>query len=234
MRGAAMLIMTPALVSGCVPSPSSPRTELEPIRNASSMADAQVFAGYIRAPRPDRFSICHEHTCGEITEISLSAGQWAVVRQEFSETAPDPAAERRQIAAAVARLERLVASQAGTGADQARNFPGLGQAGQMDCVDEATNTSAYLIMLQQDGLLHWHQAGPRLSRGVLQLSAPHFTATIDEPATGARFAVDSWFEANGRRPHIVPIETWLRGWQPPGKTVESHHDRSRHKMEPIR
>jgi hypothetical protein len=70
-------------------------------------------------------------------------------------------------------------------------------------------------MLQNDGLLRWHRAGPRVSRGILQLEPPHFTATIAEARSGAGYAVDSWFEDNGRPPHIVPLALWRRGWSPP-------------------
>ncbi len=83
-------------------------------------------------------------------------------------------------------------------------------------------------LLQQDGLLRWHRAGLRLSRGVERLQVLHFTATLDETATGARFAVDSWFEANGRPPHIVPIGDWSRGWRPPDNTAQSGRNSGRY------
>lgn len=206
-RGTLPAIFALVLSGGCASNPDT----IEPIRHATGMADAQVAASYIRSPRPDRFSVCHEHTCHAITEVSLGADEWDGVRQVFALPAPDAATERGQIAAAVARLEQLVGARTGTANDQGRNFPGLGLSGQMDCVDEATNTSAYLLMLQQEKLLRWHRVGARISRGVLQLKTLHFTASVEESLTGEKFAVDSWFEPNGARPDILPLAQWRQG-----------------------
>jgi hypothetical protein len=205
---------TAVLVLTAACSMHEPVTGIEPIRNATGMADGQVTARYVRVPRPERFSLCHGHTCHVIAEVNLPQAEWNVIRGIFVSPAHDPAAERDQIARAVAALETIVGELAGTGSDRGLNFPGLGLPAQMDCVDEATNTSAYLLMLQNDGLLRWHRAGPRVSRGILQLKAPHFTATVVEQRTGTAFAVDSWFEDNGHPPHIVPLDDWLRGWSP--------------------
>ena len=84
----------------------------------------------------------------------------------------------------------------------------------MDCVDEANNSTVYLSMLQNDGLLLWHRVGPRISRGLSRMLPPHFTATIVEDESGARFAVDSWFRDNGEPPYIVSLPDWRHGWTP--------------------
>lgn len=215
LRSAIPAVIALVLSASCVSNPAT----IEPIRHASGMADAQVAASYIRSPRPDRFSVCHEHTCHAITEINLSAEDWAGVRRKFAVPAKNAAAEREQIARAVAALELLVGARTGTANDLGENLPGLGLSGQMDCVDESTNTSAYLLMLQQDRLLRWHQVGARISRGFLQLETLHFTATVVETGTSARYAVDSWFGANGDPPNVVPLDDWLRGWVPPINTA---------------
>ncbi len=207
LRSTLPAVIALVLSAGCVSNPAT----IEPIRHASGMADAQVAASYIRSPRPDRFSVCHEHTCHAITDVSLSAEDWANVKRVFVAPAANAAAEREQIARAIAALELLVGARTGTANDLGENLPGLGLSGQMDCVDESTNTSAYLLMLQQDGLLHWHQVGARISRGILQLTTLHFTASVKESTSGDGFAVDSWFEPNGSRPDIVPLAEWRRG-----------------------
>jgi hypothetical protein len=37
---------------------------------------------------------------------------------------------------------------------------------------------------------------------------PHWTAVIQEKATGQRFAVDSWIYPNGENPAVVEVEKW--------------------------
>ena len=45
---------------------------------------------------------------------------------------------------------------------------------------------------------------------------PHQSAVVLEIASGKAYAVDSWFEDNGRAAHVVPLEQWRAGWKPPG------------------
>ena len=107
------------LIGGCSTS-TPPLMRIEPIRHATGMADAQVAARYISTPRPERFSVCHEHTCHEISEISLQPEVWTDALQAFSTPAPDAVAEREQIKTAIAALERTVGNETGTNADQGR------------------------------------------------------------------------------------------------------------------
>ena len=83
----------------------------------------------------------------------------------------------------------------GTSTDKGGNWAGWGLPGQMDCIDESTNTTIYLRMLQKDGLLRWHQAGDRATRWT-PFTWPHTTAVIEERDSLLRWAVDSWFLDN--------------------------------------
>ncbi len=202
------------IAGGCAGTPR-PVAEITPLRHATGMADVETAARYVRSPRPQRFSVCHGNTCRVISPVQLDGGAWESVRRHLRPAAADAATERALVARAIARLEQLVGARTGTGADPARNDGGVSLDGRMDCVDEATNTSAYLLMLRDDGLLRWHDVGPRLSRGLLQGETLHFTATLVENATGIRYAVDSWFGPNGAAPHVVPLADWMGGWKPP-------------------
>jgi hypothetical protein len=145
--------------------------------------------------------------------VSLPPAEWQQVRDLFVPAAPDAIGERRQIARAIGRLEILAGRQAGTLDDAAGMGVHWDADGQLDCVDEATNTTQYLHMLAADGLLHWHQVGAPVNRARLGLW-PSNTATILETATGRRFAVDSYFLANGEPASVLPLDTWLAGWTP--------------------
>lgn len=172
---------------------------------------------FIGHPVPARFTVCHGNTCAQITEVHLSPAQWARVRRVFEPPPPTAAAEREAIRRAVALLETMVGVQAGTSGDLGMNVPGFGLPGQMDCIDEATDTTVYLRMMQDDGLLHFHTVADRATRGWFRLGfgPPHSTAVIREKATGTLYAVDSWFLDNGQPPFVVPLRVWKAGWEPP-------------------
>lgn len=112
-------------------------------------------------------------------------------------------------------MERIVGRKTHTGGDRGGTFPGLlGRPYQFDCVDEATNTTTYLTMMYNDGLLKWHTIDDHESRGLLTLQLPHTTAVISDETSGKRFTVDSWFHDNGVFPEIVTLTQWENGWSP--------------------
>jgi len=87
----------------------------------------------------------------------------------------------------------------------------------MDCIDESSNTTTYMAMMQKDGLLRWHRVVDTKTRGYFIFGWPHTTAVIKEKKTGRSWAVDSWFYDNGIPPAILPIAKWSDGWEPEQK-----------------
>lgn len=169
----------------------------------------------ITGPAPERFSVCSGHTCSKVAQVALAPAQWQQVRDKFlspSETAAD---ERKNIARVIAFMETLIGPLTGTSNDRGRNFQGVGTDGQMDCIDESTNTTSYLTMLVQDGLVTRHSVQDRVTRGFFIFGWPHTTAVIRDNESGERFAVDSWFLDNGEPPFILPLQVWRDGWEPP-------------------
>lgn len=167
------------------------------------------------APSPRQIPVCWGYGCANIDSISLNDDEWRRVRGHFGTASRDAATERRQIAHAVAELEKIVGLKTGTHVDVGGTFPGLFRAGQMDCIDESTNTTVYLRLFAAEGLLRWHAVGQDVTRGYFLFGWPHTTATVREKATGEDYAVDSWFFDNGVEPVIVPLEQWRSGWSPP-------------------
>lgn len=160
------------------------------------------------ADGPPLVNVCWDYGCDRSARIVLPAADWAAIRDLFEPAAPDPRSERARIAAAIARFERAVGRVTGTDADRGGNVSGSGLPGQMDCIDESRNTAGYLGVLAGRGLLAWHDVGRRHKR-LLWVLDQHWTATVVERATGARWAVDSWFLDNGRRPYVQRLERWL-------------------------
>jgi hypothetical protein len=169
---------------------------------------------FIGFPTPAAFSICHDLSCRSVSNTQLSATEWQQIKTLFLPGLNSPGQERGQIQQAVAQLEILVGNKIGTSDDLGQNELRGSRIGQLDCIDEATNTSVYIRMLESEGLLRWHRAAPRTSRGIFIGRAPHNTATIVELETGIRYAVDAWYFDNGEPPAIVPLQSWKQGWRP--------------------
>jgi hypothetical protein len=169
----------------------------------------------IAEPRPARFSVCYGHSCSRVATVAVSTVEWQRVRSVFSDAPASPAEERVRIAEAIALMETLVGARTGTWRDYGGDLRGFARPGQMDCVDEATNSTTYLRMFAADNWLKWHQVGPIRKRGHLLWGIPHATAVIVESVSGESWAVDSWYRDNGLPPYIVPYGTWRDGWSPP-------------------
>lgn len=177
-------------------------------------ADVFVRKDIITDPDPARFSVCYDNGCASLAWLQLSEEQWQRVRAVFAPPAATSAEEREQIKSAIALIETIVGEMTGTARDKGGTFPGFGQPGQMDCIDESINTTLYLTMLQKYGLLRWHNVADRATRWSL-FSWPHTTAVIEDRASRREWAVDSWFLDNGEPPFVLPLEIWRDGWKPP-------------------
>ena len=180
----------------------------------TTQSHAEVFVrdDIITSPDRQRFSVCYNHSCDTVVTQSLSAAEWSGIQALFEPPASSPEPERRNIARAIAQMEQLVGVMTGTDRDKGKNLQGLFSDGQMDCIDESTNTTSYLRMMAAAGLIHWHSIEDRQSRYPSLLSWPHTTAVIQDRQSGTRYAVDSWFYENGRQPVIIPLPEWKAGW----------------------
>ena len=189
-------------------------------------ASADVFLrdDIITAPTYNHFSICYEHTCQQVVTRSLSQQEWLEITVPLSAPLPTAGAERAAIAVTVGNMETAVGQLTGTGQDKGGNLAGFGLPGQMDCIDESTNTTTYLRMLVDNGLLKHHTVLDRATRFGLFAGAPHTTAVIRETGTGQRFAVDSWFFDNGHAPAIITLRQWKSGWEPDEDVGENMHE----------
>ncbi|MGH6882665.1 hypothetical protein [Hypericibacter sp.] len=164
------------------------------------------------APTPETLQVCHGSNCRIETAVRLDGNDWNSVRALFEPPATTASAERQRIANAIGLMERLVAPQAGTAKDVGRNLAVVDQAGQLDCVDEAVNSSTYLHLIESAGLLRFHAVETPAHRGGVILA--HNTAVVRDLATDQRYAVDSWFYDNGAPAVVLPLQTWLNGWEP--------------------
>jgi hypothetical protein len=168
----------------------------------------------ITDPAPERYTICYDHSCSSIVTDSLDTTEWRRATAPFSSAVTTATAERAAIAGSIAILETIVGNHIGTSNDKGGNLSGIGKPGQFDCIDESTNTTSYLRMLENHALLRFHTVMKASTRFGLFVGMPHSTAVIREIASGEQFAVDSWFFDNGQAPYIVKLTDWKDGKDP--------------------
>ncbi|MBT5374999.1 MAG: hypothetical protein HOL06_10100 [Rhodospirillaceae bacterium] len=183
---------------------------------ASSPRHAEKFLSRhgIDSPTSQAFTMCYGYGCRRSQYIELTAADWDPVRELFTPLPADAEAERAAIQGAVALLEQKTGDVVGTKLDKGGSKMGLGNPYQLDCVDESLNTTNYLILMKNDGLLRFHDLRGPATRGFFIAGWPHTTAAIMETEGGAAYAVDSWFFDNGVPPVILPIAEWQGGWDP--------------------
>ena len=160
------------------------------------------------------FDICHGGGCAAVEHAALNAVEWAQVRAVFEPLPQSAEDERACIAAAIGVLEGIVGIKTATATDRGGTFGNAAYPGQMDCNDEAANSTTYMKLMAQDGLIRFHALTDTRTRGFFFNGWPHTTAAIRDKRSGALYAVDSWFYDNGAPAVILPLSTWKTGWKP--------------------
>ena len=163
----------------------------------------------------EQFPHCQQYDCAVVKNVRLSRQDWSKILQAYGKPAENAAAERQKIARTVGAFERVVGPLTHTDHDREGSFIKTGD-GQLDCVDESTNTTVYMLLLQENGLIKFHDIGqPQVRYPIISGRGwMHQTAVVTEKENDQTFAIDSWFEDNGRPAYVVPIETWRDGWHP--------------------
>ncbi len=167
-------------------------------------------------PRGNVVTVCHAYGCKMQTPVLFGPQQIKEIADLMKKTKRADTAfeERRAMAYAIGWMERYVGDKIGTSADRpGMDYNGSGDPTQMDCVDEATNTTSYLLILQRNGLLKYHTVGRPFSRGNILLGVsnwPHWTAVLYEKSNNQKWAVDSWIYENGENPAVIEAEKWYR------------------------
>jgi hypothetical protein len=184
--------------------------------SAGYQSPINVYASNDALPYPSlaAFPHCRSYGCEKIDTISLDANEQAQIKALFQDNST-PILERENIAKAIGLFEIIVGRKTGTSADVAGTYMQLGHM-QHDCIDESTNTTTYLILLNQMGLLTHHTVNALTSRPPILSGrlGPHRTAVIIHKTTGVKYAVDSWFFDNGHDAQIIELDTWRWGWHP--------------------
>lgn len=179
-----------------------------------------------RAPDGLRIGICHAFGCTRQTDVRLSERDIAQLRRIMAPGAASPQAERAAVRRAVMWMEERVGPTVGSVDDiGGLDLHNAGVPGQMDCLDETTNTTTTLMLLAQNELLAHHTPGYPVARGFfLDGRYPHATAVLHETDAGRDWAIDPWPYANGADVDVMTLDQWYATWpyadQPVATTVD--------------
>ena len=156
--------------------------------------------------------VCHGYECTIKTGVSLSDEDIQSIRDLMESGSQSPAAERNAIAETIGWMERRVAPEAGTSTDRDyRDLLSGGDATQLDCIDEASNATSYMMLFNDLGLLRHHRIGYPIAKGfLLDGRYPHVTAVVIENDTEAEYSIDSWVFANGETAAVSALDIWMK------------------------
>ena len=159
-----------------------------------------------RMPTRNKVFICHGSGCPFKASYIFTKGQQHKLRAAMS-WGTNPETERAAIAHTIRMIELITCPTAGTCKDDGKmRFWQSGTKGLKDCVDEALNTTSYLLLLERWGLLRYHRVNvPQVRTG---FRWPHWTASIRDIQSGINWAVDSDFNNTGQKPRILHLSVW--------------------------
>lgn len=171
---------------------------------------------YKKTPYVHDFEVCTGGGCVDLKSVSITEDDWQAISFIFMQAGDgyDAKRERELIAQAIGTMESIVGRLTDTDTDLAGTFGNSDFPGQMDCNDEAINSTTYMRLMRQHGLIKFHEVEDMRTRNFFFNGWPHTAAVIRETASGARFAVDSWFFDNGFPATIVPFSEWKSGYIP--------------------
>jgi hypothetical protein len=171
------------------------------------------------APKGNTVVVCHAYGCKMKTLYRFTSANIAEITREMQRVKRNnsPEEERRAIAYAIALMERQVGAAIGINDKAGMQWSASGDPTQQDCVDVSTNTTSFLMVLQSNGLLHYHTVQGALGEDSMLYGTligrpvkywPHYTAIIKETKNDQRWAVDAWIGDTGTNPSITKLADW--------------------------
>ena len=185
---------------------------------------------YTVSPLPPEYSIdadqavtlrvCFNWSCARTERVTFTAEEMSVLTRMMALCPADTLDERVQrVRVGIWQMERLAQKYLpALGNDREINDYDADEEGRTDCVDNASNTTTFLKVLQEYSQLPgWSVSAPAV-RDLLDIQRVHWTAVLIDDDSGLQWSVDSWFRPHGHLPFVMPLSDWLeskKGWEPP-------------------
>lgn len=162
-------------------------------------------------PVPTKLVACYSYGCRMTKSFPVTKAISDRFASIMGQGKASPAAERAALRKAVAYYEELSTAAIGYRDGPKSPIVATGEKGQMDCIDESTNTRHVMLYLQARGLLQHHTVEQNVTRGALiDGRYPHWTAVIKDKSDSKKWAVDSWYEPGGGLPDVVELAYWRK------------------------
>lgn len=176
----------------------------------------------IPVPTEAELTQCYNYGCQQKQRVEPPSATLKAIKKIFTPASTTTEQEQSRISQSIQIFEQDMGEITGTKNDIRGTFMLYGEdtpatrSFQLDCVDESTNTTTYLTLLNNLGYLKFYTpVFPAVRQPLLGGGGWwHQTAVIQDKATGEKFAVDSWFEDNGAPPYIISLNSWKKGWHP--------------------
>lgn len=169
--------------------------------------------GSVAAPAQE-ITICYNYGCAQQAIVHFDADDLVRLNLLFTD-ANDASDERASIRLAIGLMSQIAGAQTPIHNDKGRNDNEEEVTGRMDCVDHSRTTTAYLEFIATRGWLQFHRVLEPAHRAPLLVN-DHWSARIEETASGAQYVIDTWFLDNGQPASIFPLRDWLKGAAPHG------------------
>lgn len=197
----------PADVKPSVSQPVSPVTA-KPVLvpNDHAYDDINAHFGKYGAARPrgTRATICSAYGCKTQQKFIFTDRFMEAMKKLYADLGvSDGFSERQFFKKAIAAMEKESMISLGLSGDRPSiDLFGNGDPGQLDCVDEATNSTSFLLILNDAGLVRYHRIlGPIWKGGLTRWT--HYAALIEDRKTKVQYAIDSGVTKQGGEPYII-------------------------------
>lgn len=168
--------------------------------------------------------ICFNWSCSDTQTMTFNSHDMDVLKQRMATCSDTTLHDRLQrVRIGIWQMELLAQKyQPLLANDRAINDFEASVQGRTDCVDNSSNTTTYLHILQDIGELDgWTVSSPKV-RNRFDFNAVHWTAVIIDAENELPWSVDSWFRPNGHLPMVMPLRNWIdemKAWEPPFERI---------------
>ena len=200
------IVLLAAALAALVAAPPASALRLSP-------EQAEMYTSVsINPPSAEAMTICYGFVCRRRATLDFTASDQKELTQILAAGKASAAAERAAVQKAVVWFDKRVGPIVGTTNRVANaDIRSGAAAGNFDCWDSTRNTSSFLFVLQEWGLLKHHTVGnPRYRGNILALQLPHNTAVLVENESKVEWVVDMWTTKYLQPPDVMLVETWLK------------------------
>jgi hypothetical protein len=166
----------------------------------------------IYPPSATSMTVCYGFVCRRREILDFTAADRKALTQIMAAGRASAMAERAAVQKTIIWFDRRVGPTLGTDKRVAKaDFRYFDDKHNYDCWDTTRNTTSLLLVLQDWGLLKYHEVSdPRYRGNALVLQTPHNTAVLLDRATKVEWVVDLWPRGYLQPPDVMTVEQWVK------------------------